>query len=299
MSAADGWVVGTTKIVDHGPDARRWVLAIVAEGFTQPELGLFEGHAKRFVKQLFLIHPFNGAVIQAAINVYRIDVVSTDSGADDPKACGGGDGMAARTFFDAKYCGDGRLRRLLTVDNRAVLRVLKAQVPLWDHALVIVNSNRIAAGSGAHQIAVTSTGTRWKTMAVHELGHAAFDLADEYAYYQGCASGENGHDRYTGAEPRQCNVTTHIDPATLKWRALLTPGVPLPTTTNPDCGRCDPPPANPLALDGVVGAFEGAHNHHCGVFRPTLNCLMRDLSHLRFCAVCAARVRDIVIRTTP
>lgn len=29
MSASDGYVVGTTKVVDHGPDSARWNLVII------------------------------------------------------------------------------------------------------------------------------------------------------------------------------------------------------------------------------------------------------------------------------
>ena len=33
MSASDGYVVGTTKIVDHGSDSVRWNLVILGDGY--------------------------------------------------------------------------------------------------------------------------------------------------------------------------------------------------------------------------------------------------------------------------
>ena len=41
MGTADGAVVSTTKIVDHGPDAARWNLVILSEGFTTAELDAY------------------------------------------------------------------------------------------------------------------------------------------------------------------------------------------------------------------------------------------------------------------
>lgn len=38
MSAADGYVLGTTKIVDHGPNAARWDLVFVGDGYQAGEL---------------------------------------------------------------------------------------------------------------------------------------------------------------------------------------------------------------------------------------------------------------------
>jgi hypothetical protein len=54
-------------------------------------------------------------------------------------------------------------------------------------------------------------------IAIHEMGHTAFGLADEYCCFAGCSSGETGHDSYTGGELAQPNVTANGDPATIKW----------------------------------------------------------------------------------
>ena len=56
-----------------------------------------------------------------AINIYRVDVVSTDSGADDPVACGG-TGAAPATYFDGSFC-DGGIRRALDVNSTTAITV--------------------------------------------------------------------------------------------------------------------------------------------------------------------------------
>ena len=38
MSASDGYILGTTKIVDHGPDNTRWNLVIVGDGYRANEI---------------------------------------------------------------------------------------------------------------------------------------------------------------------------------------------------------------------------------------------------------------------
>ena len=86
------------------------------------------------------------------------------------------------------------------------------------------------------------------------------------------------------AEPAAFNLTTETNRNNLKWRHLLTPGVPVPTMQNPDCSHCDDRP-NVLSDDDAVGLFEGAGYYHCGRYRPAYRCRMRNNS-APFCRVC-------------
>ena len=101
MGLGDGAVVGTSLIVDHGPPTDRWNLVIVGDGYRQAELAQFATNAQDVVTALFAAPPFSdpGGLLfpplTSAINVYRVDVRSTDSGADDPAACGGSGATAA------------------------------------------------------------------------------------------------------------------------------------------------------------------------------------------------------------
>jgi hypothetical protein len=159
-------------------------------------------------------------------------------------------------------------------------------VPEWHQAIVIVNTS-VYGGAGG-QIGTTSVSGTWQRIAIHELGHAAFGLADEYEYWAGCGL-DAGHDNYAGGEPGQPNVTINNDRTTIKWADLIQPVTPMPTTSNANCAVCDPQP-NPQPA-GTVGAFEGGKYYHCGVYRPEYNCIMRQLA-ADFCAVCQRAIRE-------
>ena len=38
MSTSEGYVIGTTKLVDHGPDSARWNLVILGDDYQACEL---------------------------------------------------------------------------------------------------------------------------------------------------------------------------------------------------------------------------------------------------------------------
>jgi hypothetical protein len=137
MGTSDGRVVGSRKILDHGDDRRRFNLVLLSEGYRETELAKFATDADKLVQTLSSTRPFD-AIIDA-INVHRIDVSSTDSGADDPTAAGG-TGATARTYFDATF-GNGGLRRALVVKNSLVIQTANARVPAWHMLMVIVNSS--------------------------------------------------------------------------------------------------------------------------------------------------------------
>lgn len=287
MGVTDGMVLGASKIFDSGPASQKFNLVLLSDGYRQAELAQFATDAQSFVDALFAEAPFTDHELRCSINVYRVDVTSTDSGADDPATVNcPGTGAVAATYFDATFCGNGAIRRLLTCNNGTVINVLNAQVPEWHQAIVIVNSSTYGGSGG--QIGVTSTSGTWEPIAIHEMGHSAFGLADEYEYYAGCGV-DAGQDNYAGGEPSQPNVTIDNNAATIKWGDLIAPATPVPTTSNGDCTQCDPQPS-PVAA-GTVGAFEGGRYFHCGVYRPEFNCMMRVLS-APFCAVCQRRIRE-------
>jgi hypothetical protein len=291
MTTSDGSILGTTKIVDHGPASSRWNLVILGDGYRQrawwrpSQISKYHDDVQSFVDQFHRTHPFDK--LWDAINIYRVDVVSRDSGADDPKDCGG-TGATARTYFDATFCNYG-IRRLLMVNSRTALSVAASQVPEVHETAVVVNSTAYGGSGGA--VAVFSLAPGASEIGIHEMGHSAFGLADEYEYYSGCGSGEKGHDRYAGSEPAQPNITTIVSRERIKWGGLVDANTPLPASNNGDCTRCDPQP-NPFP-DRVVGAFEGAYYNHCGVYRPEFNCRMRALGN-PFCAACQQTITAVL-----
>ncbi|MHA7287976.1 FG-GAP-like repeat-containing protein [Arthrobacter sp. MDT3-44] len=281
MTTSDGTVQGNTQIFGSAPRNRAFNIVLLAEGFTAGQQANFNTACTEFVTAFSATAPFDG--LASAINVFRVNVASTDSGADDPAAAGG-TGAVVRTYFDATF-GGNNIRRLLLCNTTTALQVAAAQVPEFTVVLVVVNST-IYGGAGG-SVGTYSLASGATEIAIHELGHTAFGLADEYDYYAGGA--ETGHDHHPPVEPSEPNVTVDANRATLKWRWAVNAATALPTTANPDCTTVDPQPSPVPA--GTVGAFEGAHYYHCGAFRPEYNCKMRSLGD-PFCLVCSQVIRN-------
>lgn len=283
---ANGEVLGVKRIVDAGPPEQRWNAVIVSEGYRSNEMDQFATDAGNFAEALLAAAPLDR--LRAAINIFRVDVTSTESGAKDPKKCNG-TGAKPKTFFDASFCSNG-IRRLLIANNGRVIKVVSKQVPQWHMAFLAVNST-ISGGSGG-PVATFSKAPGSTEIAIHEMGHTYFGLADEYEYFSGCAT-DNGHDKHSKSEPSQPNITTNKDRTKVKWRDLIQASTPVPTTSNANCANCDPQPS-PVPV-GTIGLFEGGDYFHCGVYRPEFDCRMRNLNK-PFCGVCQ---QVIVKKLTP
>lgn len=283
--ASRGTVVGASMIVNHGADGDHFVLVLVAEGFTAAEQTDFETAADAFVTTMQATAPYDDASVWQRLNVYRLDVESDDSGADNPLTCPDDPvgyvplpPETAETYLQTGFCSSS-IRRLLTVTELdTLLADLDTFAPAWDAAVVIVNHLEYGgAGDEANSIATCSLDVRSSLIAIHELGHV-LGLRDEYDVASG--------DVYPGSEPDDPNITT--DPAGAKWAGLITASN-LPTWPSPDCtlsneGAIDPEP-------GAIGTYEGADYYHCGIYRPAHDCTMRHLG-VPFCAVCDAHLRD-------
>jgi len=275
MTTADGTVIGTTQIFGSASRNRAFNIVLLAEGFQAAEQAAFNTAADNFVTALRATPPYGH--LSAAINVFRVNVSSTNSGADDPTSTGG-TGAVVNTYFDATFGANG-IRRLLVCNTTTALTVASAQVP--EHSLVLVVVNSTVYGGSGGSVGTYSLAGGATEIAIHEAGHTAYGLADEYPYYAG--GNETGHDHYAGGEPAQPNVTANTDRPTLKWNWAVAAATALPTMSNPDCSTVDNRPS-PVP-DGTVGLFEGAFYFHCGAYRPEYNCKMRALG-VPFCAVC-------------
>src|SRR6267143_3264554 len=127
MGSSDGQVLGLTKIADAGDPKLRWNVVIVSEGYRSVEMAQFKTDADQFANTLLTTAPYDR--LRAGINVYRVDVTSTDSGARDPTNCGG-TGAKPKTFFDASFCTSG-IRRLLVGNSGRVIKVVSKLLPQW------------------------------------------------------------------------------------------------------------------------------------------------------------------------
>jgi hypothetical protein len=258
-------------------------LVFLAEGFRADELPLYRAVVDAFLAKLAATPPFSEAM--DTLCALRMDSVSRESGLDDPEA-----GTRADTLLDASF-GDPNNpdpnkrtpHRLITVaaseaDDLAARAVSGGRAFV---GIVVVNTDEYGGSGG--KVAVFSRDSRASDIALHELGHTLFGLADEYS------------DAGTSGSPSEPNVSkkpsggsgpwSDTDRQRLKWRAFLTPGLALPTSSNPDCGQ-----AHVVTGPAGVGAFEGGKYKHCKVFRPTADCKMRTLT-AGFCPVCQDVIR--------
>jgi hypothetical protein len=281
LSDADGTVGATVKVVDNGHESICWDLVVLGDGYRRTELSRFHDDVERFCDEVLkATAPFDE--LWRAINVHRVDVTSTDSGADNP--CMGA--RPVRTFFDAIYCDPawGGVEHLLTVNEALAMEVATASLQEW--SAVLVNAEDYG-GSGAPLVAVSAQGSLEQT-AIHELGHSAFGLADEYdSSVPGSLAG--------GEEPDQPNVTRDTNRSTNKWRDLIEPPTPMPTSCNRGCPRCRRP--LPTPPPDRVGAYEGALHQRCGLYRPFPNCYMRTSQE--FCPVCTRVIRLVLESNLP
>ena len=225
MSTADGSVLGNAQIFGGAPRNRAFNVVMLADGFTAAQQNDFNNACAAFVTAFTGTPPFDE--LKPAINVFRVNVTSTDSGADDP-ASAGGTGATARTYFDSTFGSNG-IRRLLTCNNTTALQTAAAQIPEFTVAIVVVNST-VYGGSGG-SVGTYSLAGGATEIAIHEMGHTAFHLADEYPYYAGGA--ETGHDHHPAGEPAEPNVTTNTNRATLKWGWAVAAATAIPTMSNP------------------------------------------------------------------
>jgi cysteine-rich repeat protein len=273
-TALDGFVLGVTPVVQRRPAALGFNVVILGDGFQSSELDAYAAVADDLAAGLLAMPPFTDC--RTGLNLWRVDVTSTDSGIDV-------DLFDRRTFFDAYFFG----RLILIDDTERVHALLDEQLPEWDVAVMVANST-LYGGAGYPNLAIASVGAG-REVALHELGHSAFGLADEYDYYSFC-DGDPDRDQHPPEEPVEPNVTVETDRALVKWADLILPDTPLPTTFNPECSVCDQRTESPFG-PGTVGLFEGAHYFHCGAFRGEFTCRMRE-TVAPFCAVCRRRMSE-------
>ncbi len=251
--------VGVQKIRDTGPDANRLVIVVMGDGYTATDLGTgaFTTAAASLGSAIEAKSPWN--LLFGATNMYRVDIESNESGADNEVV-----GVMKDTYLNSSFwvndierllalTGDGYYKAILAADAQVGAGV-------WDMILVLVNSTKYGGSGGG--IAVSSINSASSEVVIHETGHTIADLADEYeTAYPGFPPGD--------AEP---NVDYDSAGTGLKWLTWVDAGTPLPT-----------PESSPYLT--TVGAFEGARYLTTGIYRPWYNCEMRSLNR-PFCPIC-------------
>ncbi len=275
-------VAGVTvgHVLKSGDPHRKVDLAILAEGYTAAEKGAFQEDAKRVLKELFSIPPYDK--YRNSFNIYSLFKASQESGMDEPR-----NDVFKNTAIGASFNALDLRRYMLTEDNRA-LRDIAAHVP-YDTIIILVNTKRYGGGGIYNFYCIFSIkNSIVNYLLLHEFGHSFAGLADEY--YSGSVTYNDFYPR--GYEPGEPNITALLDPSNLKWKHLATKGTPIPTPWGKEeydkmkrSERIDFFEKNKAKYKDIVGAFEGAGYSSTGLYRPSLDCTMFSL-HIGFCKVC-------------
>jgi hypothetical protein len=202
----------------HGGDPHVKVdIAVLAEGYTAAQEKKFRADLARFVKLFFSQEPY--ASHKGSFNIAGVFKPSQESGCSEPSW-----GVHRNTALGASFDALGSERYLLTEENRR-MRDIAAHVP-YDALFIMVNSARYGGG-GIYNLYCTFTAdNQWSSYVfLHEFGHSFGGLADEY--YTSSVAYNDFYPK--GVEPDSPNITALLDPANLKWKALVTPGTPIPT----------------------------------------------------------------------
>ncbi|MGR7813461.1 M64 family metallopeptidase [Lacinutrix undariae] len=199
-------VFDVQTIKNSGDDDKRINLVILGDGYQESELSLFETDAIAFMNDLFSQEPF--ASYENYFNVHIIKVISTESGASHPGTASDEASYTVPTqtvdnYFGTTYDSYGIHRLLFTPNQSTISTVLANNFPMFDQALILVNSSYYGGSGGTYPI--TSTGNNAQEIAIHELGHSFSDLKDEY--YPGDA---------LAAEA--INMTQETDATLVKWK---------------------------------------------------------------------------------
>lgn len=265
---ADGSHV--TAVLFNGPTTRKYDIVFVGDGFTSSAADQlkFNDAVLSAIDALRNKAPY--AAYICAFNIWRVNVISPESGIDHPLA-----GVTRNTELNCTF-GDNVIapERVIYSSTPALITEAANYAPAYEAVYVLVNDTQYGGAAGS--IVFTSLNSSMQEVIVHELGHFTGHLADEYTCYFCDGRSEPA---YSGPEPESVNLTTNVNRSTLKWGSFVAATTALPTTI-------DSPP-------GVVGAWAGGGYAPAGIYRPRNNCLMRSLGS-ELCAVCNDALTDIL-----
>jgi len=194
----------------------------VAEGYTTEDKDKFKADVDRMAAYLFTVEPYKG--MKDRFNIRAVFRASAERGMDEPRQR-----IYKKTVLNASFNAFDLDRYMLIEDDHR-MHEIAGQVP-YDAIVVLVNSKRYGGGSiGLDYCVTTVDHPSSQQVFVHELGHSFAYLADEY--YQ---SEVSYNDFYpAGVEPLEANITALLDPANVKWKDLLSPGIGVPTEYGKD-----------------------------------------------------------------
>lgn len=232
-------------IINNGSAANRMDIAILGDGYTSDEMQKYRDDVQSLMARFFNEDPFSE--YRNLFNVHRVDVISSQSGADHPERS-----VFVNTALDASYNCAG-IQRLICVNLGTVNTILGNSVSPSQRDIVFVIVNDSEYGGSGGSVAVTSTNVRVLELILHELGHSLGLLADEYG-------GPPPPNCNNTIEPSAVNATKATERSLIKWNQWIDESTAIPTLTT---------------SAGVPGLYQGAVYCDAGLYRPTFGSRMR------------------------
>lgn len=287
----------------NGPSSVLYDIVVIGDGFTLEEQELFNTKVDKIV-QVFSSDPAAYYYYYSpfpenfcALNIWRVNVVSAESGIDIPS-----ESVCKNTALDCTY-GDPALDQV----ERAIRSASPAKcfeaadhAPDYDTVLVLTNSPDPGGAYDPYSGLVFShihpipQNTNHVPIVVHELAHRIGGLADEYCCAWICdpmLCDPDDIDYPTESpEPLEPNVTTARELGLLPWSNAPNSPTSAGTLAKIKWGALIDPltaiPTNDIHLPpGTVGMWKSGYYVINGIYRPEKTCKMRKVN-AKFCTVC-------------
>jgi len=189
----------------------------IAEGYTAGERDKFKSDLDRMTQYLFSVEPYKSR--RDRFNIRGVFRPSPEQAMDEPRQH-----IYKKTVLNASFNALD-LDRYMLIEEDHRMHEIAGQVP-YDAIIVLVNSKRYGGGSICLDYCVSTVDHPTSPQVfIHELGHSFAYLADEY--YQSEVSYNDFYPK--GVEPLEPNITALLNPADVKWKDLLAPGIGVPT----------------------------------------------------------------------
>jgi len=228
----------------------------------------FINDASKLTEILFSKEPFKK--MKSHFNVTFVKSPSLEEGTDKPHL-----NIWKKTVAETRF-NTFNMDRYLSVYQYNSLGKILSNIP-YDQIIILVNTKTYGGGGIFNYYSIAVADNLFADYVfIHEFGHAFGGLADEYQ--DSDEANENFYD--LSFEPWEPNITTLVS-FDKKWQHLLDKKTPIPTPVT--------------GFENKLGVFEGAGYRSKGIYRPVVNCIMRDFQKLEFCPVCQNALQQIIL----
>ena len=203
------------KIQKSGDPAKKVDLLILGDGYTARERAKFERDARRLTATLFATSPFKER--QRDINVWGLSPAAAQSGISRPSQ-----GIYRRSPIGATYDAFGSERYVLTFDNKA-FRDVAAYAP-YEVVEILTNSATYGGGGIYNLYSTVAADSVWSSVRLRPRVRASHRGTRRRVLHVGRRVSAGGRSRRAVGAERDGVARS----GELKWKDLVTPGVPHP-----------------------------------------------------------------------